>query len=53
MKKYVNLAFVYAIIAMIGGIFYRELTKFNDFTGDTTLAVVHLHLFVLGTIVFL
>ena len=53
MKKYVNLAFVYAIIAMIGGIFYREFTKFNDFTEDTTLAVVHLHLFVLGTIVFL
>ena len=53
MKKYVNLAFVYAIIAMIGGIFYREFTKFNAFTGETTLAFVHLHLFVLGTVVFL
>lgn len=53
MKKYMNLAFLYAILAMIGGIFYREFTKFNNFTGETTLAVVHLHLFVLGTIVFL
>lgn len=53
MKKYMNLAFLYAILAMIGGIFYREFTKFNNFTGETTLSVVHLHLFVLGTIVFL
>ena len=53
MKKYINLAFLYAIFAMIGGIFYREFTKFNNFTGETTLSVVHLHLFVLGTVVFL
>lgn len=53
MKKYINLAFIYAIIAMLGGIFYREFTKFNAFTGETTLAFVHLHLFVLGTVVFL
>ena len=53
MKKYINIAFIYAIFAMIGGIFYREFTKLNAFTGETTLSVVHLHLFVLGTIVFL
>ena len=53
MKKYINIAFIYAIAAMIGGIFFREFTKFNDFTEKTTLGVVHLHLFVLGTIVFL
>lgn len=37
MKKYVNLTLVYAILAMAGGVFYREFTKFNDFTGRTAL----------------
>ncbi|HBQ75240.1 MAG TPA: hypothetical protein DD755_16045, partial [Erysipelotrichaceae bacterium] len=27
MKKTINLAFLYAILAMIGGVFYREFTK--------------------------
>lgn len=53
MKKIVNTAFLYAILAMIGGVFYREFTKFNGFVGDTSLARVHLHLFVLGTLFFL
>lgn len=53
MKKYINMAFIYAIFAMLGGIFYREFTKFNNFTGTTTLSIIHLHLFVLGTILFL
>lgn len=53
MKKYMNLTLVYAILAMAGGVFYREFTKFNDFTGKTTLSVVHTHYFVLGMAVFL
>lgn len=53
MKKYFNLSFIYAILAMISGVFYREFTKFNQFTGKTTLSVTHLHFFVLGTIMFL
>ncbi|MEG2897759.1 MAG: DUF2871 family protein, partial [Eubacterium sp.] len=53
MKKLINTAFVYAILGMIGGVFFREFTKFNGFTGRTTLGVVHLHLFVLGMIFFL
>ena len=53
MKKYINIAFIYAILTMLGGIFYREFTKFNNFSGTTTLSFVHLHLFVLGTILFL
>lgn len=53
MKKYVNLSFVYAIFALICGVFYREFTKLNGFTGKTTLGVMHVHLFVLGTILFL
>lgn len=53
MKRYVNAALVYAILAMIDGVFYREFTKFQGFTGKTTLAVVHTHYFVLGMMFFL
>lgn len=53
MKKYINTAFYYAIAAMAGGVFYREFTKFNGFSGKTTLAVVHTHLFLLGMVVLL
>ena len=27
MKRYINIAIIYAILAMIGGVFYREFTK--------------------------
>ena len=53
MKKYLNVALVYAIAAMAGGVFYREFTKAKDFTGVTALSKVHTHLFVLGMLVFL
>ena len=53
MKRTVNYAILYAILAMIGGIFYREYTKFMGFDGRTTLAFVHTHLFLLGMVMFL
>ena len=53
MKKYIKIALVYAVLAMASGVFYREFTKFNEFTAKTALSVTHLHLFVLGTVVFL
>lgn len=53
MKKLINTSFVYAILAMIGGVFYREFTKFNGFVGKTALSVVHTHLFMLGMVFFL
>ena len=53
MKKYLNIALAYAIAAMVGGIFYREFTKYNEFTGITALSKVHAHLFLLGMLVFL
>lgn len=52
-KKYFDLAFIYAIAAMIGGVFYREFTKWNQFTGTTALGKVHTHLFFLGMLLFL
>ncbi len=53
MKKYINTAFAYGVAALIYGLIYREVTKFYGFTGKTTLAFMHLHLFVLGMIMFL
>lgn len=53
MKKYANLAFVYAVLAMVGGVFYREFTKLNGFEGRTTLGFVHVHYMVLGVFFFL
>lgn len=51
--KLINTAWIYALLAMAGGVFYREFTKFNGFSGRTTLAFVHTHLFLLGMIFFL
>lgn len=48
MKKYLNLSLGYVIAAMAGGVFCREFTKLNGFTGVTTLGKVHPHLFLLG-----
>ena len=53
MKRYMNSALLYAVLAMAGGVFYREFTKFNGFTGKTTLSFVHTHYFLLGMVVFL
>lgn len=53
MKRYSNTALVYAILAMVGGVFYREFTKFNGFTARTTLSMVHTHYFLLGMVFFL
>lgn len=53
MKKYVNTALLYAALAMAGGVFYREFTKFNGFTAKTSLSLVHTHYFMLGMALFL
>ena len=53
MKKYINNSLVYAILAMVAGLFYREFTKYMGFVGDTMLLRVHPHLFVLGMAFFL
>lgn len=53
MKRYINTALLYAVLAMAGGVFYREFTKFNDFTAKTALSVVHTHYFLLGMAFFL
>ncbi|HEY3506486.1 MAG TPA: DUF2871 domain-containing protein [Actinocatenispora sp.] len=46
-------AHTYMIVGVVSGLFYREFTKANHFTGDTQLAVVHTHLLTLGMLGFL
>ena len=53
MKRYMNASLLYAVLALAGGVFYREFTKFNGFAGKTTLGVVHTHYFLLGMVFFL
>ena len=53
MKRYIDSALLYAVLAMAGGVFYREFTKFNGFIAKTTLSVVHTHYFLLGMVFFL
>ncbi len=53
MKKYFYASFTYLILGLIAGVFYRELTRMSDFTGETVLRGVHTHLLVLGFIFFL
>lgn len=40
MKRYMNASLLYALLAMVGGVFYREFTKFNGFTARTSLGGV-------------
>lgn len=53
MKKMINTSFAYMIAGLGLGVFYREFTKFQGFTGATTLSVLHTHALVLGMIMFL
>ncbi len=52
-KRYASLAVLYAVVAMIFGVFYREFTKLNHFSGQTSLSFLHTHYFVLGMFFFL
>ena len=40
-------------MGLIGGVFYREFTKFYDFTDVTHLGKIHVHTLVLGFVVSL
>lgn len=37
MKKIMNTSLIYFVLAMAGGVFYREFTKWNGYTEQTTL----------------
>lgn len=53
MKKYYYASIIYLILGMIAGVFYREITRMNEFQGETMLKGLHTHFLVLGFLFFL
>lgn len=53
MKRMLRFSLVYAVLALMGGVFYREFTKLSGFTGITSLSKVHVHLMILGVFMFM
>jgi hypothetical protein len=55
MKELLNASFIYMLVGVASGLFYREFTKANEVTDATftQLSVVHTHLLTLGFIVLL
>ncbi|WP_416829012.1 DUF2871 family protein [Ectobacillus polymachus] len=53
MKKLLNTAFIYAILGLVAGLYYRQMTVNYNFTGKTMLSLLHTHIFVLGMFMFL
>lgn len=55
MQKLLNAAFIYMLVGVASGLFYREFTKLNDFPEGqfTQLGLAHTHLLTLGFIVLL
>lgn len=52
-KKSYNRAFIFAIVGIFAGAFYREFTKFLGYTGETSMSLVHTHFLALGCIMFI
>ena len=48
-----KLSIVFAILGLMGGVFYREFSKAFNYSEATALNFVHLHLLVLGFIFYL
>ncbi len=48
LKGLVNVGMTYVFLALASGVFYREFTRYYDYTGETDLSIIHVHLMVLG-----
>jgi hypothetical protein len=53
LSKSFHAAWIYTLMGLLAGLFYREYTKAHDFDGRTQLAVTHTHLLALGMLFFL
>ncbi len=51
--KYLIFAIVYATLALVFGVFYREFTKAYEYTAQTTLSILHVHYLTLGMLFYL
>lgn len=52
-RKSMNTGFVFIILGIFAGAFYREFTKFLGFEGVTSMSVMHTHLLTTGAIMFI
>ncbi|MGL4740105.1 MAG: DUF2871 domain-containing protein [Sarcina sp.] len=52
MKKLFYAAMSYLLVGLCSGVFYREYTVLNHFTGHTQLKLAHVHILVLGFLIF-
>lgn len=46
--KFWKVAFTYAIVGLLFGVYYRELARFFEYSGQSTLSNLHVHALVLG-----
>ncbi|MHA6511190.1 DUF2871 domain-containing protein [Tessaracoccus sp. Z1128] len=46
-------AAAWTALGMGSGLYWREMTRFTDFTGDTQLSTAHTHALALGTLMLL
>ena len=53
MQKYFKISSFYLLFGLVMGIFLREFTKLNNFSGYTVLKSVHTHTLVLGFLFFI
>lgn len=53
MKALYRGAMFYTIAGLSFGVFYREFTKMQGFTGKTMLSILHVHTLTLGLLFFL
>nr|WP_288524461.1 DUF2871 domain-containing protein [uncultured Romboutsia sp.] len=53
MQKYFKISSFYLLFGLVRGIFSREFTKLNNFSGYTVLKSVHTHTLVLGFLFFI
>ncbi|MBL0847902.1 MULTISPECIES: DUF2871 domain-containing protein [Mammaliicoccus] len=53
MKRLFYSSAIYTALGLLSGLFYREMSRANDFEGYSQLNVTHTHMLVLGTIMFL
>ena len=53
MQKYFKISSFYLLFGLVMGIFSREFTKLNNFSGYTVLKSVHTHTLVLGFLFFI
>jgi hypothetical protein len=50
MRKVYIFAFIYLVLGLVFGVFYREFTVLNGYTGVTQLSVMHTHSIAMGTL---